>query len=192
MRRIVLVRHSVPETGGVKMCLGSGTDPGLSREGAALCAETEKLLRSVPADNIYSSPLARARRTAELLFPGRKAAVIADLREIYMGAWDGLSFDEIKRGYPDLYARRGEDPSLLPPGSESWEEVSERMERAVLSTEGNCIAVSHAGAIKSLILKIRGCDFRSIGSFKLGYCSMTTLFEDSGILYTEEQLSKLS
>lgn len=191
MRRIILIRHSIPETGGVRKCIGSGSDPGLSAEGVALCGKTRILTDTFKADNIYTSPLVRARETASLLFPSENITVIEDLREIHMGVWDGLSFDQIRRNFPGLYKKRGDDPSLLPEGSEGWEEVSARMERAVLSTEGDCIAVSHAGAIKSLIIRLSGADFKAIGDFKLDYCGIITVFEDSGKLYARHHPEQL-
>ena len=70
----------------------------------------------------------RCRETARLLAAsGGEPQVVPDLRELSMGCWEGLPFDQIRREYPELYQARGGDHSLQPPGAESYPHAAGRM-----------------------------------------------------------------
>src|SRR5262245_46711037 len=73
----------------------------LGREQA--CALAERL-RADPLDAIYSSDLARARETAEIV--GRRLGIDARLREVDVGEWSGLTTPELERLHPDGLRRR--------------------------------------------------------------------------------------
>ena len=114
MRRIWLIRHGHPDFPlGAHMCLGRTNTPlgPLGRMQACLLGEE---LRGKGL-SVFSSPLTRCRETAAPL--GGDAVLVPALAEQDMGPWDGLDFEEIKRRWPDLYARRGDEPLLVPPGA---------------------------------------------------------------------------
>jgi broad specificity phosphatase PhoE len=126
------VRHAEPETTG--LLLGR-SDPGLSEAGRAQAAT---LLASLNVAAIYSSPLRRARETAQLAIESgasqhcRCVIVLDDLTEITYGDWDGLAWPEIECRWPDLAARKLADwPRVTPPGGESWQLFTERVHRAL-------------------------------------------------------------
>jgi probable phosphoglycerate mutase len=62
-------------------------------------------LSDVHFDAIYSSPSPRALRTAEIIRGTRPSRIIPhdSLREMHMGDWEGLRFDEIESTYPVQY-----------------------------------------------------------------------------------------
>ena len=116
-RTIWLIRHAMPDIPlGERWCVGGRSDFPLGTPGrlqAALLPFAPEL-RGVQA--VFCSPLTRAKETAAALRPD--PVVVPGLEEQDMGEWDGLSFAEIKKRVPALYAAREQDPSLLPEGAE--------------------------------------------------------------------------
>ncbi len=136
MARIFFMRHGRPEfPGGKTVCLGS-TELPLSKAGQeqAECAAREFEGKHL---TVYSSPQIRALETAAAF--GRPIRILEDLRERHMGIWDGLSFDQIKLLYPELYEARRENSSLAPPGAEPEEMVRLRFTSAMDQVRRECV-----------------------------------------------------
>ena len=128
MRRIYLIRHGRPDfPEGEHICLGSSELPlgPLGRLQACLLGlELEGRISGV-----FSSPLSRARDTALALAP--EVCVLPGFAEQYAGEWDGLSFELIRRRWPELYRARGKDRELPMPGAEDAGAALERFRTAV-------------------------------------------------------------
>ncbi len=66
--------------------------------------------------------------------------VVEDLREIYMGQWGNMTFEEIKQKYPAEYEARGRDLAGVPaPGGESFADCERRARRAFVG-HPECLA----------------------------------------------------
>lgn len=179
MKRVYLIRHGLPDfPGGKRMCLGS-TDISLGEAGLAQASDMAKRLPCVTA--VFSSPLSRAVQTARAI---GEPVIIHDLRELYMGQWDGLTFDEIRTRYPELYAARGTDPTIPPPGKEPDEAGAARfsaaMARAANTAPGDFAAVAHGGVISLFLKKISGT------RYKPNYCEIIRLVWKNGTFTLEE------
>ena len=92
--------------------------------------------RRAPQDLAYvSSPLVRARKTMELMRAtlGLEPAgysVDARLAEIAFGEWEGLTYADVLARDQDVVARRESDKwGFLPPGGESYAQLTVRMRR---------------------------------------------------------------
>jgi probable phosphoglycerate mutase len=109
---------------------------------------------------IYSSPLRRAVQTAEQLAVLVGGSVIVDeaFTQRSYGAWEGLTWDEVRRDWPEQWAQRerGIDPDI--PGWDGQEAVAARvlagLERiwddhspAVVVTHGSPITLGLLAAI---------------------------------------------
>ena len=181
MKRIFLIRHGLPEfPEGQRQCVGS-TDIPLSTAGAAQAAEMARTLPQVSA--VFSSPLTRAVETARAVCS--EYTVLDGLRELDYGQWEGLSFPEIRQNYPELYAARGGDPRLQPPGAESNEaglsRFSAAMEDAARRSPGDLAVVAHGGIIALFLEHITG------RWHKPDYCEVVTLqWDESGFFHQEE------
>ena len=173
MREIVLLRHGKPEIP-EKTCLGI-TDVPLSEKGRTEVyrLREEGLLTGI--SRIITSPLARCRETAEILSGGIiPVTVEEDLREISMGAWDGLTFSEIKERFPEEYAARGEDiADYEVPGGESFRACQKRVyqawQRIRTACDGNLLVVCHAGVIRCLISSIEHRDLSRLREIPVSY-----------------------
>lgn len=156
MKKVYLIRHALPAfPNGSKMCLGI-TDIPLGRQGIEQAKAMAATLPPVTA--VYSSPLRRAIQTAQAI--GLPVQILSGLREIYAGDWDGLTFAEIRQRYPELYAARGLDKTIPPPGSEDEEAALIRfradLEQAAAEAPGDFAVVAHGGIIAKYLQSLTG------------------------------------
>lgn len=156
MKYVYLIRHGLPDfPEGKRMCLGS-TDIPLGEEGLAQARKMAQRLPPVTA--VFASPLRRVIQTAEAV--GLPVQVIDGLRELHAGDWDGLSFDEIRSRYADLYAARDKDKTLPLPGAEDKRAGLSRFQKAMLqaagTAQGDFAVVSHGGIIELFLQDIAG------------------------------------
>ena len=181
MKQVYLIRHALPDfPAGKKMCIGT-TDVPLGEAGLQQAARMAANLPAVTA--VFSSPLSRAVQTADAI--GSAVTVKDDLRELHMGQWDGLTFDEIRKRYPELYAARGNNLSLLPPEAEDPKEGLARFTAALrhcaATAPGDLAVVAHGGIIALLLQDLTGtwC--------KPDYVQVVHLTWDRGELFLQEE-----
>jgi probable phosphoglycerate mutase len=161
VRTVYLIRHGELEFGGEKRCIGH-TDIPLSDKGKVLAAALSVFFNSRNLTAVYTSPAGRAGQTAELLSRGRWPLTVCDsLAELHMGEWEGLTFSEIRKKYPELYELRGKNPeSVTPPNGEALEAGQARAAAAIqhilLETTGDIAVVAHSGINRLLICKYKG------------------------------------
>jgi broad specificity phosphatase PhoE len=156
MKKVYLIRHALPDfPEGKRMCIGV-TDISIGKVGLAQAAEMAQKLPPVTA--VFSSPLRRAVQTAAAI--GMQITILDDLRELNAGEWDGLTFDQIQALYPELYAARGQDPTLPLPGAEDHRDGLIRFEKAMVCAAGiapgDFAVVAHGGIIGQFLQKISG------------------------------------
>lgn len=182
MRNIYLIRHGTPDfPGGVRSCIGS-TDLPLSDLGRLQAALLGAVLSSFDIRESFCSPLSRSRETAALL--GFPCTVKQGLEELFAGEWDGLSFDEIRRRWPEVYRLRGEDASIPPPGGETQEAGLSRFlsafEAALAAPRGSIALVAHASVNQLLLCHLMGLPLARARSLVLPYGSYTALRLSAG------------
>ncbi|NUP29649.1 MAG: bifunctional RNase H/acid phosphatase [Nocardia sp.] len=156
--RLLLLRHGQTELSVQRRYSGRGNPPltAVGREQATRAAKMLAAKGDISA--IVTSPLGRARETAEAAGAalGIEVRVVEGLTETDFGEWEGLTFREAAERDPDLHARWLGDPSLPAPGGESFDAVRERVEAArrdlVTRYPGaNIVVVSHVTPIKTLL-----------------------------------------
>lgn len=175
MKKVYLIRHALPDfPGGKGMCIGT-TDIPLGEKGLLQAEEMRKILPAVTA--VFSSPLTRAVQTAQVI--GMPITVLVNLREMYAGEWDGLTFDEIRQRYPELYAARATDLTIPLPGAEDHEEGLARftsaMRQAATLASGDFAVVAHGGIIAQFLQSVSG------NWYKPDYTQIVTLTYQNGI-----------
>jgi probable phosphoglycerate mutase len=143
---LLLARHGETDWNRERRLQGR-TDTELNDLGRSQARELAAELGGVELAAIYSSDLARARETAEIVGAAKGLPVHSDrgLRERSFGSWEGLTRDEIAHRFPDLEHHDGE----------SDDEVRSRvlavMHRIVAAhPEDNVLVVSHGSALNAL------------------------------------------
>ena len=121
-------------------------------------------LSNVNFSAIYSSDLLRARQTAELIAKplGLTVALEPRLREINLGAWEGMFSSDIETQYPRELEERRQDPfHAHAPNGESPLEVAERVvaavdEMASKHPNASVLIVSHGVPLAVIICHAQG------------------------------------
>jgi len=191
LRTVYLLRHAAPQLPDEarRWCLGSRSDPPLSAAGQASAAALARRLADCGITAVGTSPLLRCRQTAALLFPELPAAELPGMTELDCGEWDGLSFDVIRSEYPELYALRGADPSVPPPGGEAPSHAAARGLAAIraflAATEGDLAIVGHAGINRAILCDIGAGPFSGIREIPMDYLSVYLLRHENGAFRAE-------
>ena len=153
----LLLRHGQTPMSVQKRYAGLSDVP-LTEVGVQQAAAAAKRLASAGLAAIVTSPLARAVRTAEEVAAATGAPVEAEegFRETDFGAWDGLTFAEVRERWPAELTAWLADPAVAPPGGESFADVSSRVEgalrRVLAGYQGQTVLiVSHVTPIKTLV-----------------------------------------
>lgn len=135
MVELWLVRHGQTDWNLTGRWQGQASDaPGLNETGRKQASVASEKMKGVEISAIYSSDLLRAKQTAEAIAVSLELPVILEprLREINLGAWEGMFSEDIEAQYPQELADRARDPFHTPaPNGESPYEVAERVLKAV-------------------------------------------------------------
>ena len=121
---VYLIRHGETVYNKLKKYQGQQEIP-LSPEGR----EALRPAGFVP-DQVYVSPLGRARETAEILFPGVKQIPVPGIMEMCFGKFEGQSYEDMEHDpvYVDWISR---DAKGRCPGGESKTEFTQRVVQAM-------------------------------------------------------------
>lgn len=127
-----LIRHGATANNLAKppRLQGCGVDFALSDDGRRQAERTASFLTSQPLAAVFSSPLIRARETAQqIAVPhGLDVQIVDELIEVDVGKWESRSWDEIARTEPDAYRRFMEDPGKHGYfGGETMQQVQDRV-----------------------------------------------------------------
>jgi len=131
---VYLVRHGEVDPDWRGRIYG-GLDIELSDGGRDEARTSARVLAAAPIDRVISSPLRRARYSADLIAEPRGLGVLEHdgLREIDRGEWAGLTFEELDARDPGAHARWLADPiAKRPPGGESLGDLARRVRSALV------------------------------------------------------------
>jgi probable phosphoglycerate mutase len=164
VRRLVLWRHGRTDWNLIGRAQGHADVP-LDEVGLAQAERAAALLATYDPAFVWSSDLMRARQTAQALTRLTGHALVLDprLREYDVGARQGMTRDEFREAFPEIYARylAGDDVVRIP-GSETTAEVRERMLAVLLEAtravgEGQTgVLVGHGAALRTGVLAFFG------------------------------------
>ncbi|GAB4410902.1 MAG: histidine phosphatase family protein [Thermodesulfovibrionales bacterium] len=159
VKTLYLIRHGETVGGDEKRYKGS-IDVPLSENGIEQIKKTAKLLAklldSIPLSAIYTSPLSRALKSAEIIAEGHglKPIVIPELRERSFGIWEGMTFLEIKEKYPVEFENWANNPlKYSPPQGESTIQVKDRVIKAlyeILNKSHHASSITHHSLLSEL------------------------------------------
>ncbi len=163
MTRFILIRHGETDWNAEGRYQGQSDVP-LNDRGRRQSAELAAELRENQPAAIYCSDLKRASESAEILGRALGVHVYQDprLREIHLGSWEGMLFEEIQTIYSELLKLRKLDPrTVSAPGGETVEQVRIRVVAAVRDiaerhTNDTIAIVSHGLALAILIARYQG------------------------------------
>ncbi|MER6323251.1 bifunctional RNase H/acid phosphatase [Streptomyces coelicoflavus] len=188
----VLLRHGeTPLTPQKRFSGSGGSDPSLSSVGREQAEKVaESLARRGTIEAVVASPLARTRETAGVVAArlGLEVAVDEGLRETDFGAWEGLTFGEVRDRYPeDLDAWLASPDAEPTGGGESFAATGVRVaaarDRLVAAYAGRTVLlVSHVTPIKTFLRLALGAPPESLFRMELSAASLSAVayYADGG------------
>ncbi|WVZ54444.1 hypothetical protein U9M48_005233 [Paspalum notatum var. saurae] len=157
-KRVVLVRHGQSTWNAEGRIQGSSDASVLTPKGEAQAETSRQMLLSDSFDACFTSPLARSRRTAEIIWEGRDDALIpdSDLREIDLYSFQGLLKHEGKERYGVLYRQWQKNAANFSidghyPVRELWDRARSCWER-ILAHEGKSVLVVAHNAVNQALV----------------------------------------
>lgn len=157
--RVYLIRHGETEWNRRGILQGT-TDTPLNEEGRRQARLLGERLAGIALDAAYTSPLRRARETAETVLqrhPAMELRALSALREISYGLWQGRGIAPAGRCSPGLEWRWRDEPWRVRfPGGEMLQEVlarvSEAWDRLVATHPGEAVLLSGHGHVNRVLL----------------------------------------
>jgi probable phosphomutase (TIGR03848 family) len=178
---ILLVRHGRTPTTGTIL---PGRAPGLhlaeeGRQEAAAAAERIAQLKAVAA--VYSSPLERARETAEPIARRRGLGVRIEpgLIECEIGEWTGIELAKAAK-LPEWTVVQRHPSGFRFPGGESFMEIQTRMSDTLHALVARhpgetIVAVSHADPLKTAVAHALGTPLDLFQRIVIGTASVSAI-----------------
>lgn len=159
MVKFLIVRHG-HSLGNEQNLITGHYDCDLSKtgynQGKLLC---DYIIKNIKVDAFYSSNLIRAVNTIEPAADalGLPVNLEPDFRELGVGIWDGMPFDDIPKLYPEEFeAWTNKEPNFAPEGGETWGNLvvrsTRRLKELAEENDGKTIIIAtHGGVIKVLL-----------------------------------------
>ena len=117
---------------------------------------------------------------------GLRIEPMAELREVFLGEWEGLNTDEIAQRFPDAWARWREEPSWdLVPGGEGAAPFASRVKSALdrifeRHPDGDVLVVTHGGVIQVALHQAVGRPSHGLFPFRIQNASISVIERRNG------------
>jgi ribonuclease H / adenosylcobalamin/alpha-ribazole phosphatase len=183
---LVVVRHGATALTAEKRFSGGlgSSNPGLTDEGRAQVREVAEWLAPIAeaVDVVVASPVRRTRESAEILAERLGVDLVEEPRfaEMEFGAWDGLTFAEVRDQRPDEIEGWLGSLDVAPAGGESFREVEKRVLDGLthlLETHAGrtVVLVSHVTPIKVLVAHAVDAPLSSLFRMELSTASVSVV-----------------
>jgi probable phosphoglycerate mutase len=191
--RVIIVRHGQSSYNSLKMIQGRCDESVLTEKGCEDARKVGAALSSLNFDAVYSSPLQRAKKTAEVILsylPGApEIRTPSNLMEIDLPLWEKLCKSDVKEKFPDDYRCWKERPhefcmsiptpegikehfpvlSLYEQAKEFWQEILPRHQG------GTILIVAHNGINRCLLASALGIPPALYHSIQQSNCGINVL-----------------
>lgn len=178
---VMLMRHG--ETDWNRQGRVMGRNPvELNERGRAQVEAAARFTRTIKPDLIVTSPLVRARQSAEIMSAGLGGVAIVEeaaISEVLYGRWEGMVYNELIAD--PYYAEYRESPVERPtPGGETIPEVQARgvnaVMRALLDNAGRRIMfVSHGDIIRTVLCHFIGLELSYFPRLRIDNASLSSV-----------------
>lgn len=184
MTTIYLTRHGQTEWNLEKRLQGRGNSP-LTKFGIERAKELSERMREIKIDKIYTSPIERAYKTAEILKGEKEIPLIIEenLMEMNFGEFEGQIMEEIMEANPswNMNLIMQGNTEMRAPNGETLQEVRNRvkmgMDKIILENEGkDILIVAHGITLKALMYYFKDAE---VNSEVMGQATLTKIIVDN-------------
>ncbi|MCV0411945.1 histidine phosphatase family protein [Nitrosarchaeum sp.] len=162
MGSVIFLRHGQAKNNIERILTGRTPNIPLTEKGIEQAEKTAKFLEQMNISAIYSSPIERAKHTAEIVAKHNSLDVITDDRliELDMGKFTGVPYDEIFTSHGNVFMKfyNGE-LEIAHNGVETFTEVKKRVLSIVdhvieKHPDQNVVLVTHMDPIKAMLATV--------------------------------------
>ena len=190
MRYIIFLRHGQAENNTKRVLAGRRPGIPLTLVGQEQSEKIAKFLKPFKISTIYSSPIERAQKTAEIVSQHHSLEIKTDERliELDMGKFTGMPYDEIFEKHGNVFLKFYDgDLEIAHNGVETFVEVKKRILDMVdfvirEHNDENVLCVTHMDPIKAMISSIMGLKANSLFELIIENASLTVFKEEQGRL----------
>lgn len=176
--KVQLIRHPQTDWNAARRYQGLSDRP-WSDQGNTRAQQIVEKFRSSSFDHVLSSPRQHARQLAEQLSTSPKQ----DPRwaEINHGKWEGLTYNEVSRKFPDIVDHRFADPQHCKShGGQSLNELQQQVgaawdELLQQTRHQNIAIITHATPIQLILCRITGLPIEQHWQFRIDCGSINSL-----------------
>ena len=159
MGQIIFLRHGQAKNNTERILAGRTEGVPLTDTGIKQSEYTAKLLEHMNVSTIYSSPIQRAKHTAEIVGKHNSLDVTTDDRliELDMGKFTGMPYDEIFKSHGNVFMKfYNGDLEIAHNGVETFSDVKKRILGIVdyiieKHSDENVLLVTHMDPIKAML-----------------------------------------
>ncbi|KAL6850165.1 hypothetical protein ACP4OV_020792 [Aristida adscensionis] len=162
-KKITLVRHGLSTWNAESRVQGSSNLSVLTETGVKQAEKCRDALANMKFDVCFSSPISRAKSTAEIIWQGKEEPLVFldSLKEAHLFFMEGMTNADAKKQYPELYTKWREDPANFHvngvyPLRELWGIARQAWEEILLTPGENFLVVTHKSILRALICTALG------------------------------------
>ncbi len=192
MQTVYLIRHGEISQSKPRRFVGRRDLP-LTKHGREQIARLAEFLAKRAIDKILTSPLSRCVESAHIINKRLQIGTpheMADLQEISLGDWEGLTVEEVKKRYPGEHEARGLDiTNFRPSGGESFADILLRawpaFETISATAEKPVAVIAHSGTNRALLCQILGIPLGNLFRLDQDYGCVNIIHLDSAVFRLE-------
>ncbi|KAL8468024.1 hypothetical protein ACS0TY_031321 [Phlomoides rotata] len=179
-KKVTIVRHGLSTWNKEGRVQGSSDLSVLTEAGIAQAERCRAALIETHFDKCFSSPISRAKSTAEILWQGREEPLVFldSLKEAHLYHLEGMKNVDARKKYPKEFDQWREDPSNfcingIYPTRKLWETAREAWLEILFTPGENFLVVTHKSILRALICTALGLGperFRAIDVNNGGLC----------------------
>ena len=186
---IIFLRHAQAENNTKRILAGRTEGVPLTKTGIEQAERIAKYLAPIDISAIYSSPIERAKHTAEIVAKNCSLDVVLDerLTEINMGKFTRMNYDDMFAKYGNIFLKFYEnDPVISEHEVETFPDVQKRVLEMVdhvlkKHNNENVILVTHMDPIKSMLAKVMNLVPKTLFELIIANASLTIIKEQDEI-----------
>lgn len=173
MTKVILVRHGQTIWNAAHRYQGH-SDIELNEAGREQARLVAERLQREPITAVYASDLVRAHDTAACIAAKHKLSVttMPEFREISFGKWEGLTYNEIQAGWPQVIAELFERPDVVQiPDGETFLALQQRAmagirELTARHPDETIVVASHGGTLRTILTAALYMPLKHLWKFK--------------------------
>lgn len=188
MGLIIFLRHGQAQNNTARVLSGRTPGVSLTKKGVRQAKDIAKYLRHLNISHIYTSPIERAKKTAEIVGGQLGLSPTEDERlfELEMGKFSGMAYDDLFAKHGNVFLKFYQnDPSIAENGVETFAQVKKRVldmvDHICKNHQGkNVLCVTHMDPIKAMISNILDLSPQSLFELIIANASLTIIREEQG------------